>query len=73
MNRRKFFFAITGGLFVGFRGCYTPRSEFPPEKILEIDEEGIVQPWEPGTMLSYDPKTRTILRVTMEQGPFPSK
>ncbi len=72
MNRRKFFSAALGfssgfGVVAALRSCYTPRIQFPPEEILEIDEEGIVHPldvrWEPGTMLSYDPKTRTILRV----------
>jgi len=60
MTRRGFFAATVGALVLG--PVKTP-VKFPPEEILEIDEEGIVHPWEPGTMLSYDPKTRTIQRV----------
>lgn len=75
MTRRKFFSAVVGfssgiGVVVAFRSCYTPKVEFPPEKILEIDEEGKVYQWEPQFMLSYDPKTRTILSVRIEEGPI---
>ena len=70
MNRRDFFFAVSGGLVVG-RGC-SSRPEFPPEEILEIDEDGKVhRPLDdPQYMLSYDPKTRTILSVRVEEGPI---
>ena len=67
MNRRGFFSATVGALVLGPVTKRTP-VKFPPEEILEIDEAGVVHPWEPGTMLSYDPKTRTILRV---REPFP--
>ncbi len=67
INRRGFFAVMVGALVLDPVTKMTP-VKFPPEKILEIDEEGIVHPWQPGTMLSYDPKTRTILRV---KEPFP--
>ncbi len=68
MIDRRGFFSVTLGAFVLGPVTKVTPVKFPPEKILEIDEEGIVHPWEPGTMLSYDPKTRTILRV---KEPFP--
>ena len=40
MNRRKFWTVITGGLMGTRLGWYDLR--FPPEKILEIDQHGIV-------------------------------
>ena len=48
MNRRGFFSATVGALVLGPVTKRTP-VKFPPEEILEIDEAGVVHPWEPGT------------------------
>ena len=65
IDRRGFFSATVGALVLGPVTKMTP-VKFPPEEILEIDRQGVVHPWKPNFMLSYDTKTRTILECRVE-------
>ncbi len=59
MDRRKFWTVITGGLM----GTRLGWVRFPPEKILEIDEEGIVHDL---SVIDFEPLIESFRKLEFE-------
>lgn len=61
MNRRKFWSVITGGLVGARLGWYDVR--FPPEKILEIDSQGVVHDL---SVIDFEPLIESFKKLDLE-------